>query len=100
MKEATLTSAHVVGKSTRNVDYSSINWYFSHFICKTGKFAKTVISFIASEQFATVVAIAGALGIWVAAVTSRPVLLAVSTIVAMVAILRVTIPTTKGGKDE
>lgn len=99
MKEAILKSTQAV-KSTRNVDYSSINLDFSPFICKFSRFVKAAIRFIASEQFATATATAGALGIWIAAMTSRPVLLAVATVVAMAAVLRVTIPMTKGGNDE
>lgn len=91
MKEATLTSAHVAGRSTRNVDYSSIYRNLS-------QIAISVAKFIASEQLATVVAIVGALGAWFGAISSRPVMLTVSTIVAMAAMLRITIPMTKGGE--
>ncbi len=91
MKEATLTSTHVVEKSTKSVDYSPI-------YRKVSQFAVSVANIIASEQFATVSAIAGALGVWVGAVAARPGLLTVSTIVAMAAILRITIPMTKGGE--
>lgn len=92
MKEATLTSAHVAGKSTKSVD-------FSPFYCNIRNIAKSLINFIASESFAIALLSITGIATFYAAVLESPALPWIA-IVAVASLTRILIPMTKGGQDE
>ena len=92
MKEATLTSTHVVDKSTKNVDYSSIYGNIRNI-------AKSLTKLFASENFALTALSVASIATFFAAVAESQALPWLA-IVAVSALVRLLIPMTKGGEHD
>lgn len=92
MKEATLTSTHVVDKSTKNVDYFLI-------YCNIRNIAKSLTKFLASENFAITLLSVTGIATFFTAVIESPALPGLA-IVAVASLMRLLIPMTKGGEHD